>query len=102
MISIQEAVARTTITATRDQNRINYHRGGIRELPLGEMIRPLWIWPCSDEEVVWFFTGGELARERNQPLVEWMDEEGFADDFLDNKIRGRKINLNAGGRGNRA
>ena len=82
VVSIQEAVARTTIAATWDQNRICYHRGGLRNLPSGEIVRSTIVWPCKDGEVVWFFSGGERAGERNLPLIQWMDEEGFADDFI--------------------
>jgi crotonobetainyl-CoA:carnitine CoA-transferase CaiB-like acyl-CoA transferase len=82
VVSIQEAVARTTIAANWDQNQICYHRGGLRQLPSGELIHPIWVWACKDGEVIWYYSGGERARERNQPLIQWMDEEGFADDFI--------------------
>ncbi len=31
---------------------------------------------------MWFFFPGEAGKRRNPPLIEWMDSEGMANDFL--------------------
>ena len=55
-------------------------------LPRGERleIRLPWLWPCKDGHVVWAFWGGPNADRLMEPLVDWMDKEGFADGFLKN------------------
>ncbi|MBI2329706.1 MAG: CoA transferase [Chloroflexi bacterium] len=40
------------------------------------------IWPCQDGYVICFYHGGYQANRHNRPLVQWIDEEGLADDFL--------------------
>ena len=40
------------------------------------------MWPCKDAYVVCSYYGGETANRRNLPLIEWMEDEGMADDFL--------------------
>jgi len=40
------------------------------------------LWPCQDGYIVWLYWGGDRAETRCRPLVEWMEEEGMANDFL--------------------
>jgi len=40
------------------------------------------IWPCKDGYVMWRYTGGPNAVRHSVPLVNWMAEEGMADDWL--------------------
>lgn len=40
------------------------------------------LWPCQDGYIVWLYWGGDRAEKRCKPLVEWMEEEGMASDFL--------------------
>jgi len=42
------------------------------------------IWPCKDGHVMWRYTGGPNAKRHSIPLVNWMAEEGMADDWLKN------------------
>jgi crotonobetainyl-CoA:carnitine CoA-transferase CaiB-like acyl-CoA transferase len=80
-VSIQESVIPVTyvLTSGWDMMKINQSRG---ELRAGITLRITQMWPCKDGLVFWRYWSGELARHFNQPLVEWMDEEGMADDFL--------------------
>jgi crotonobetainyl-CoA:carnitine CoA-transferase CaiB-like acyl-CoA transferase len=78
-ISIQEIVARLTVTAEWDQNKEPPERkqGGFT----GEIKRTV-VWPCKDGDVVWFYWYGPLGRVMATPLVEWMDSEGMGDAYL--------------------
>jgi crotonobetainyl-CoA:carnitine CoA-transferase CaiB-like acyl-CoA transferase len=42
-------------------------------------------WPCKDGYLNFIIYGGEAGRRTNQALVEWMDSEGMAPDFLKEK-----------------
>jgi crotonobetainyl-CoA:carnitine CoA-transferase CaiB-like acyl-CoA transferase len=42
-------------------------------------------WPCKDGYLNFIIYGGEAGRRTNQALVEWMDSEGMAPDFLKQK-----------------
>jgi len=45
-------------------------------------IRQNWTRPCKDGYVVWSNWGGTQANRWVPPLINWMDSEGMADDFL--------------------
>ena len=40
------------------------------------------IWPCQDGHVMFSVLGGQIGARRNRALVDWMDSEGLASDFL--------------------
>jgi crotonobetainyl-CoA:carnitine CoA-transferase CaiB-like acyl-CoA transferase len=42
-------------------------------------------WPCKDGYLNFIIYGGEAGRRTNQALVEWMDTQGMAPDFLKQK-----------------
>ncbi len=42
------------------------------------------IWPCLDGYVTWAIYGGAAGRQSNRGMVEWMDENGMAPEFLKN------------------
>jgi crotonobetainyl-CoA:carnitine CoA-transferase CaiB-like acyl-CoA transferase len=42
-------------------------------------------WPCKDGYVNFIIYGGEAGRRTNQALVEWMDSQGMAPEFLKQK-----------------
>jgi benzylsuccinate CoA-transferase BbsE subunit len=81
-LSIQDAVTRCT------PERITHHWGFSQSLIRrgGRMglvsIRRMW--PCKDGYVYAIYWGGQFARRWNSPLVEWMEAEGVADDFISN------------------
>ncbi|MBW2061370.1 MAG: CoA transferase [Deltaproteobacteria bacterium] len=47
-------------------------------------VRVTHIWPCKDGYVMWRYTGGPMAKRHSIPLVNWIAEEGMADDWLKN------------------
>jgi crotonobetainyl-CoA:carnitine CoA-transferase CaiB-like acyl-CoA transferase len=85
-VSIQESLAQSTYTntSTWDMVRVNRQREGglnVSRAGVDTGIRLKRVWPCKDGYVMWFFLGGARWR-RNPPLVEWMNSEGMATDFL--------------------
>ena len=57
--------------------RAGVYRPGILTAELSRLV-----WPCEDGFVNFGFYGGSLGAKTNRALVQWMDEEGLADDFL--------------------
>ena len=40
------------------------------------------IYPCKDGSVLYIVLGGRIGAPSNRAVVQWMDEEGMADDFI--------------------
>ncbi len=80
-VSIQEsnAMGPSGAVARWHAMRRLHHRGQNQSNP---NIRLTWIWPCQDGYVTWYFSGMAMGRRRKEPLIQWMDSEGMADDFL--------------------
>lgn len=78
-VSIQATVAHATMepTAAWDMEKVITHRGDTAE---NKALTQLW--HCKDGYVRWSYTFGAYARRRNRPLVEFMESEGMANDFL--------------------
>ena len=78
-VSIQEAVVGATflVTASWDMTKVILKRGG-RE---PRNVRVKQIQPCKDGYVVCSFTSG-IKASANRGIIEWMEEEGVADNFL--------------------
>ncbi|MFC1864695.1 CaiB/BaiF CoA transferase family protein [Chloroflexota bacterium] len=85
-VSIQESVIQLTHTLLTkwDLNKVIMRRGQAKQRlsNVRTTVRTTRMWPCKDGYVVWFLTGGADAKRRSLPLVEWLDSEGMADDFL--------------------
>ena len=82
-VSVTESVAHASayLTAIWDMMKINMPRGkGMRP---GQSIKVRAMWPCKDGYVIWIYWGG-LSVDWNLPLVEWMRDEGMADEFIKN------------------
>jgi len=62
-----------------DYNRTKRKRG-VPLIPL----KVMHIWPCKDGYVMWRYTGGPNAKRHSIPLVNWMANEGMADEWLSN------------------
>ncbi|MFC2042057.1 CaiB/BaiF CoA transferase family protein [Chloroflexota bacterium] len=58
--------------------------GRFREPPGGGIKVPV-IWPCKDGFVNYIVQGGQPGAERNIAITRWLDEEGYASDYLRNK-----------------
>ncbi|MFH1381617.1 MAG: CaiB/BaiF CoA-transferase family protein [Chloroflexota bacterium] len=78
-LSIQASVVQNTFVHTSlwDMTKTITERGGVTRNIKGRQI-----WPCKDGFVTWYFVGGAQGVRRCPGLVQWMDSEGFADDFL--------------------
>ncbi|GAG36557.1 unnamed protein product, partial [marine sediment metagenome] len=78
-VSIQECITRCSFmfTSAWDMMKINLQRGG-----LTAGIRMTRTWPCKDGYVMWFIWSGPQAKRFNTPFIEWMAEEGIADDVV--------------------
>ncbi|MFN8533917.1 MAG: CaiB/BaiF CoA-transferase family protein [Dehalococcoidia bacterium] len=57
--------------------RVGQRRAGLQR---GKLVRQLW--PCKDGFVCFTLIGGQSGARSNRPLTQWMEEAGFADDFL--------------------
>jgi benzylsuccinate CoA-transferase BbsE subunit len=77
-VSIQECMSFFPV-GDWDLNRRHRARG-LSLLPVNVM----HIWPCKDGYVMWRYTGGPNAVRHSIPLVNWMTEEGMADEWLQN------------------
>ncbi len=83
-VSIQQCVVWTNMDATGYWPLLNTYkrRGGtVNTMPTGVRIRSLW--PCKDGFVTFAVSGGATSQVRTaKALVNWMDENGAAPDFL--------------------
>ncbi len=82
-VSIQDSVVQCTehITSNWDLRHALQKRGGGGGMAGPRLTR---LWPCKDGHVSWFFWGGPMSLRTNVPLVEWMDKEGWGDEFMKN------------------
>jgi len=80
-VSIQEGVVQCTehITANWDIRGAFAHRGQSRGMANHEARQ---IWPCKDGFVSWTH-GGKSVLNPSLPLIKWMQEEGYTNDFID-------------------
>ena len=83
-VSVQEAVTWEGFHSQSfwDLNQRNIRREGIRRQFGSSLMRVLF--PCQDGHVAVYMIGGSLGGKGQKALVEWMDSEGMADDFLKN------------------
>jgi len=78
-VSIHESAARLDMTHKWDMTRVNLRRGE----GLGPInIKSRYHWPCKDGYVIWNYWVGPAATLWTRPFVEWMIQEGMADDFM--------------------
>ncbi len=85
-ISIQQSMVRTLYNSRLlwDFNRQFIRRRGRlweRRGPDGPTFRPQ-TWPCKDGMVTYFVAVGLAGATMNRALVQWMETEGMADDYL--------------------
>lgn len=82
-VSIQECVARLTAffnTCTWDMVKLIPLRGV--QGPTENRLRVTRFWQCKDGLISFHCFGGLGAKERNLPLIRWMESEGITDVFL--------------------
>lgn len=82
--SIQQSVFLSTFNASLfwELNRVILKRAGAWRTGLTSGTLQRQIWPCKDGYVNFPIYGGKVGATTNRRLVEWMDSEGMADDFL--------------------
>jgi crotonobetainyl-CoA:carnitine CoA-transferase CaiB-like acyl-CoA transferase len=78
--SIQQSVLISAMTIPQmwDLQKYNWSRAGAFVPRSGKLVRHLW--QCKDGYVTWRIFGGSLGL-KTRALVEWMEEEGMADDL---------------------
>ena len=82
-VSIQASVAQILQGSSVWDAVKEFPRRGGMVPSTGRPARFKHIWPCKDGHVIWaYWGGGPLARRFTMPLIEWMDSEGIAVDFL--------------------
>jgi len=83
-VSIQEAAYMATMNAplfwTLEKRVLK--RAGAWRTGITSGILQRQIWPCKDGYVNMPVYGGDLGAKTNRALVQWMRDEGMADDFL--------------------
>jgi crotonobetainyl-CoA:carnitine CoA-transferase CaiB-like acyl-CoA transferase len=84
-VSAQDSVAWLGFysQAVWDLSRTNITRQGGQRF-IGQGIKFRFLFPAADGYVSFLSIGGETRAESQKKLVEWMDREGFADDFIRN------------------
>jgi len=61
---------------------INRRRSGVNRADMFTGVTLRMIWQCKDGHVMFSILGGQVGARRNQALVEWIDSEGLASDFV--------------------
>jgi benzylsuccinate CoA-transferase BbsE subunit len=84
-VSAQESVAWLGFynQAAWDLSRLKITRQGGQRF-IGHGIKFRFLFPCADGFVSFLALGGETRADSQKKLVEWMDREGLADDFIKN------------------
>jgi benzylsuccinate CoA-transferase BbsE subunit len=80
-VTVQESVAAISIFHTPYWDMLKTNSLWSGEIS-GNVHRMKQIWPCKDGYVVYSYWGGSEGMRRSRPLIEWMDSEGMADEFL--------------------
>lgn len=82
-VSMQESVAWGAMNAPiyHELTGVTLKRAGPHRSGLSSALQRI-AWPCKDGAVVLFIAGGKPFARGNRALVELMDQNGMADDFL--------------------
>ena len=68
--------------AVWDANRVSLKRVGIHRIATSAFVNQRQVWRCRDGYVAFLLYGGHVGRRLCGALLEWMEEEGMAEDFL--------------------
>ncbi len=68
-----------------DLNKVIMRRSGPFRMGLSANALQRQTWPCKDGFVTFVMIGGKGGAKTNKALVQWMDEEGMADELLKEK-----------------
>ena len=85
-VSIRDSIIRTmyNVRPFWDLNRQIIRRQGCMRAGISAFAIQRQTWPCKEGAVTFELIGGVGGARMNRTLVQWMDEEGIADDFLKN------------------
>jgi benzylsuccinate CoA-transferase BbsE subunit len=83
-VSIQASVAKDMMNAPYfwQEAHVNLRRAGPFRVGLSLASKQRVIWKCKDGEVAFFFWAGMTGVRTNTALVQYMDEEGMAPEFM--------------------
>lgn len=83
-VSIQESLVPSTfnVVPSWELNQTIVQRAGALRKGLSADVQQRCIWQCKDGYVHFMIIGGGRAARVNRALVEWMDSEGMANEFL--------------------
>lgn len=83
-VSAQQAILMATMNTVAhwQLNRVITMRAGPSRFGLSAPIEQRCNWACRDGYVHFLVMGGGRAGKVNRALVDWLDSEGMADDFL--------------------
>ncbi|MFC1953945.1 CoA transferase, partial [Chloroflexota bacterium] len=83
-VSMQQSIVMTTVQAIPFWllSQTVLERAGAFRMGLSSGTRQRQTWPCKDGFVNLVLYGSKHGAERNSRLVEWLDEEGMAPDYL--------------------
>lgn len=82
--SIQAGIATVlgNLIPLYELNKINQKRMGSMLSGRASGTRQRTLWRCSDGYVAFFIMAGPIGKKTNQALVQWMDSEGMAPEYL--------------------
>jgi crotonobetainyl-CoA:carnitine CoA-transferase CaiB-like acyl-CoA transferase len=84
-ISVQHSVTGTSssvVTAFWYLQGMILPRAGQYRVGFGPGMRQRQLWPCKDGFISFQIYGGIVGAKSNRILTQWMDSEGYADNFL--------------------
>ncbi len=83
-VSIQASVAKNMMNAPLfwEATGVNLGRAGPFRVGLSITTGQRVLWKCKDGEISFFFWGGKTGARINKALIDWMDEEGMAPEFM--------------------
>lgn len=83
-VSIQASIAKNCMNAPLfwEAAGVNLGRAGPYRVGLSISAGQRVLWRCKDGEISFFFWGGKTGARINKALVDWMDEEGVAPEFM--------------------
>jgi len=82
-VSAQASLITSTVNAIPfwELNQVILGRAGCYRVGL-TTARQRQLWECKDGYVIFYIAGGAFGAQSNAALVDWLDSEGLADDFV--------------------
>ena len=82
-VSAQASLVTSTVNAVPfwEMNQVVLERAGAYRAGL-TAAKQRQLWECADGYVIFYFAGGAFGARSNPALVDWLESEGLADDFV--------------------